>query len=182
MRGNSNVVALFSVAFALAGITKAHADGCSNATLQGSFAMTFSGEVTGTLAGMPPIMTPFATPNMVSGVQIFTFDGAGNTEQLALAVRNGVPAAAGLPGLTDNGFQPQSGTYSVASDCTGTGTITQPNMSFTYAFVTGPGGRSFKYVTTSGHSTMIPNNPNCVAPAGCDLAVNQIAIGEKISR
>lgn len=182
MSKSSKIWLLFAVPFALAGVTKAHADGCSNATLQGSFAMTFSGEVTGTLAGTPPVMTPFATPNMVSGVQIFSFDGAGNTEQLALAVRNGVPAAAGLPGLTENGFQPQTGTYLVAPDCTGTGTITQPNMSFTYAFVTGPGGRSLKYVTTSGHSAMIPNNPNCVAPAGCDLAVNQIAIGEKITR
>jgi hypothetical protein len=166
----------------LIGVASARADGCSNATLQGSYSVSVTGELLGTLAGTPPVLTPFPTPSKTDGVLIFSFDGAGHSDILGFVVRNGVQAALGLPELTENGFQPQTGTYTVALDCTGTGTIVQTNMSFSYAFVTGPHGRTFKYVTKSGHAALIPNNPNCVAPAGCDLALNQIAIGEQITR
>ena len=164
------------------GLSATNALGCSNATLNGSYAMTFSGQILGTLSGTPPTLTPFPSPTLINGVQILTFDGEGNTAHLAIAVRNGVPSTAGLSGLVDEVFQPQSGTYLVNEDCTGTGTVTQPGQNFEYAFVIGNSGHTFSYVDTFGHSAMIPGNPNCVAPAGCDLAVQVTAIGEKVSR
>jgi hypothetical protein len=140
----------------------AKAQKCSTETLEGLYSLSFHGETLGVLSG--GVLTPFATPNMVDGIEIMTFDGAGNFTNLSLAIRNGVPFAAGMPGLTENGFQPQTGTYTVSSDCTGTGTITQPGQSFTFGLVLGNGGRTLRTVNTSQHVASIPNNPNCTAP------------------
>jgi hypothetical protein len=156
----------------------ASAQTCSTETLQGMYSLSFHTETIGTLSG--GVLTPFATPNLVDGVEIITFDGAGDLTILSLAVRNGVPAAAGSPGLTENGFQPQTGTYTVSSDCTGTGTITQPGQVFAFGLVLGNGGRTLRTVNTSQHSALIPNNPNCTAPNGCDVAGQSSAVGEKV--
>ena len=86
----------------------ANAQKCSTETLDGLYSLSFHGETLGVLNG--GVLTPFATPNMVDGIEIMTFDGAGNFTNLSLAIRNGVPAAAGTFGLTENGFQSQTGT------------------------------------------------------------------------
>ncbi len=159
----------------------AEAQECSTAALHGMYSLSFHGETLGVLSGTPPVLTPFASPNIVDGVEIITFDGAGGFQSLAFAMRNGVPVAAGQSGLNDNGFQPQFGTYSVSSDCTGAGTITQPGMSATFALVLSDKLRKIRYVPTSQHVAQIPNNPNCAAPAGCDVAIQIIDVGEKVS-
>lgn len=134
----------------------AKAQDCSTAALRGMYSLTFHGETLGTLSGTPPVLTPFASPNPLDGVEIITFDGAGGFQSLAFAMRNGNPVAAGQSGLNDNGFQPQSGTYSVSSDCTGAGTINQPGMNATFALVLGDKLRKLRYVTTSLHVAQIP--------------------------
>ena len=56
-------------------------------------------------------------------------------------MNNGVPNALGQPGLTPDGFTTQTGTYHVNDDCTGAGTMSQPGLSFTFAFVISDRGR-----------------------------------------
>jgi hypothetical protein len=166
--------------FSLLAISRvAHAQNCSTETLNGPYSLSFHGETLGVLSG--GVLTPFAAPNLVDGIELMTFDGAGNFTNLSLAIRNGVPFAAGTPGLTENGFQPQTGTYTVSSDCTGTGTITQPGQSFTFGLVLGNGGRTLRTVNTSQHVASIPNNPNCTAPNGCDVAVQISTVGERVA-
>jgi hypothetical protein len=164
----------------LAAVGAARAQSCSTSMLNGSYSASFHGETLGTLSGNPPILTPFTTPNQVNGVEIIQFDGAGTFQQLALSERNGLPAALGTPGLTDNGFQPQTGTYSVNSDCTGIGTISQPNMQFTFALVVGERGKVLRTIATSAHADEMPNNPNCTPPNGCDIAAQIATEGEKV--
>ncbi len=54
-------------------------------------------------------------------------------------------------------------------------------MNATFALVLGDKSRKLRYVTTSLHFAQIPNNPNCAAPAGCEVAIQVGAVGEKVS-
>jgi hypothetical protein len=74
---------------------------CSNATLNGNYAFTISGQI---LA--PP---PAAGP--VDGVALTHFDGNGNMNQVDHVVHNGV--------LPVEAWRPAIGPYQVYSDCTG---------------------------------------------------------------
>jgi hypothetical protein len=156
----------------------AQAQQCSTKMLDGMYSGSFNGQRLGLLSGSPPTLTPFATPNVINGVGVFTFDGEGNFTDLNLAMNNGVPNALGQPGLTPDGFTTQTGTYHVNDDCTGAGTMSQPNLSFTFAFVVSDRGRRFRYVGTSTHADTIPGNPNCTS--GCDVAVAVSAEVEKV--
>ncbi len=108
----------------LSGIAAAQNNGCSNATLQGSYALTLHGEHLAmqlggsarTGAGTSP--TFFASPVMIDGVAIVNFDGVGNLTQADFVIVNGLER----PGQTDSttGFDTgESGIYTVFSDCTG---------------------------------------------------------------
>jgi hypothetical protein len=157
----------------------AQAQYCSTASLQGRYSVSFHGEVLGMLNN--GVLIPLPTPTLVDGVEIMNFDGAGNFTNLALAVGNGVPVAAGTPGLNENGFQPQTGTYSVSPDCTGTGLMIEPTQNFTFALILGNGGRTLRSVITKQHVASIENNPNCGPPSGCDLAAQVSTVGEKLT-
>lgn len=86
---------------------------CSNATLQGRFAVIGNG-----FAAPPPNpLLPFAT------VSLMTMDGAGNVTNKVTRSNNG-QISRGL----------DSGTYNVNSDCTGTITIVTPNPPFQLTF------------------------------------------------
>jgi hypothetical protein len=93
------IAAVTALALAIAPTAKADDKGCSNATLQGTFAFTSTGFIT----SPPPIAGPFAEV----GTQ--TFDGTGGTTLTATASQNGNIAPLTL-----------KGTYTVNSDCTGT--------------------------------------------------------------
>ena len=80
---------------------------CSNATLQGSFGYTSTGNL---LASIPMLPPPFAGPFAEVGSQ--TFDGKGNTDASATLSANGNIQAVTIVG-----------TYTVKSDCTGTMTL-----------------------------------------------------------
>jgi hypothetical protein len=93
----------------------AHAqEGCSNATLHGSFGYTSTGDL------LPAYVAPYnnlAGPFAEIGRQ--TFDGKGNTTATASLTANGNPSQ----GVA------VSGTYVVNSDCTGSMTLNVPSLS-----------------------------------------------------
>jgi hypothetical protein len=80
----------------------AQAESCSDASLNGKYGQTIAGEF---LPG-PGVVWP------QNGVAMTDFDGHGGLTQVDYVVINGVP--------TGSGFQSETGTYSVNSDCTGT--------------------------------------------------------------
>jgi len=82
---------------------------CSNRTIAGDYAFT----IDGTVLISPGVTIPFR------GVALAHYDGRGNMTQVDHVVDNGVP-----PQLD---WTPGSGTYTVNSDCTGSGVIEVPN-------------------------------------------------------
>ena len=163
----------------LASSSIAAADECSTAMLNGEYDASFHTLRLGVLSGNPPTLAPFPTQSVVDGVAMYVFDGEGNFTDLNFAMRDGSPnVPAGTPGLTPDGFILQSGTYHINPDCTGAGTMSQPNLSTTFVFVVGDRGRTFRIVGTSIHVATIPGNPDCVS--GCDLAAQVTQEGEKI--
>jgi hypothetical protein len=87
----------------------AHASGCSNSTIRGSYAFTIHGQI------FPP---DGSTPVLIDGLAKTTFDGNGHLTQLDAVAANGNVA----PGWSRN-----TGTYSVKPDCTGTMTVSNGN-------------------------------------------------------
>jgi hypothetical protein len=158
----------------------AAADECSTAMLNGEYDASFHTVRLGLLTGNPTTVTPFPTgQSLADGVAVYSFDGEGNFTDLNFAMRDGSPnVPAGTPGLTPDGFTSQTGTYHINPDCTGAGTMSQPNLSTTFVIVVGDRGRTFRIVGTSLHVATIPGNPDCVS--GCDLAAQVTQDGEKI--
>jgi hypothetical protein len=119
---------------------------CSNATLQGDYAFTITGQ----------ILTPSASAGPVAGVTWTHFDGAGNLTQIDHVVHNGQTPF--------EDWRPGNGPYTVNSDCTGTATIT--------AFPTdprdaGPPLHLYFVVSTDGSQirTVVSDPPAAVNPA-----------------
>ena len=110
----------------------AQAESCSNASLKGKYGQTISGEI---LAG-PGIVLP------QNGVAMTRFDGNGKFAQLDFVVINGSPTSAG--------FNPETGTYKVNSNCTGTATINyQDGTVINLKLAVVNGGREFRTVVSS---------------------------------
>ena len=104
---------LLTFAMAASSTLTAHA-GCTNATIQGTYAFTIHGT----------ILNPDGSTLLIDGLARTTFDGKGNLTQLDAVAVNGNVA----PGWASN-----TGTYSVNPDCTGTFTVTngaQPRSTF----------------------------------------------------
>jgi hypothetical protein len=95
---------LLTLALAASSTLTAQA-GCSNATIQGTYAFTIHGT----------IFNPDGSTLLIDGLAKTTFDGKGNLTQLDAVAINGNVA----PGWSSN-----TGTYSVNPDCTGTFTVT----------------------------------------------------------
>ena len=104
-------ISLFILTLALAASSTltAHASACSNSTIRGSYAYTIHGQVF-----LPNGFTLF-----IDGLAKTTFDGQGNLTELDAVAANGNVA----PGWT-----PNTGTYSVNPDCTGSITVTNGNQ------------------------------------------------------
>jgi hypothetical protein len=96
------VAAVIALALGIAPTAKADDKGCSNASLQGTYAYTS----TGSILSPPEIAGPIAEV----GTQ--TFDGRGTTTAVAT-----ISASGTIVPLTI------TGTYTVNSDCTGTATL-----------------------------------------------------------
>ena len=126
--------------------------GCSDATLQGDYAFTVSGQ----------IFLPTGLVVQRQGIALTHFDGHGNLmqEDLVLSSPN-APPAPGVAPMNAEGFNiNEAGTYTVNADCTGTFTINMPNLTTTAGgsvkgavikvhFVLSNFGRSVHTVVTS---------------------------------
>lgn len=162
-------------------VTAAHAaDRCSNATIKGGYAVSVQGETLGILQGTTVI--PFPSPTPVNAVALIVFDGNGGLMQVDNGILGGISVITPGTPVTDNGFRmDETGTYSVAADCTGTAVINFPGGSeIDEALVVGADGNIIKTVTTRNHVQAIPGNPNCTD--GCDLATQVGTEEVRVSR
>lgn len=111
-------------------------EGCSVKTLHGIY-----GGV-GSLLTLPS-STPGAIPQSIAAFQPFdfleviTFDGSGNFQSTITASVGGTPAQS----------FPDSGTYTVNSNCTGSLATTS---GFTFDFIVFHGGKEVRYIQTDG--------------------------------
>jgi len=126
----------------LGGPSLAQAGTCSNNSLKGKYGQTISGEL---LPG-PGVVLP------QNGDAMTQFDGNGKFTQLDFVVINGTP--------TSSGFQSETGTYKVNSDCTGTATINYPDGSqIDLELVVVKQGREFRtvvsFLTMGGHAVPV---------------------------
>ena len=116
----------------LVAASAAHAAACSNASLKGQYGQSISGQL---LPG-PGVVLP------QNGVAMTTFDGKGSFTQQDFVVINGSP--------TSSGFAPETGTYAINSDCTGTATINYPDGSWIdLELVVVNQGREFRTVVSA---------------------------------
>ncbi len=100
----TKLVVVFVAVFALAIVSGAQAQECSNATLHGSFGYTSVGTL---------VSVPGAIPGPFAEVGRQTFDGTGKTHATATLSDNGNTLTATI-----------DGTYVVNPDCTGSMTLT----------------------------------------------------------
>jgi len=123
------MVAITALALATSPTAKADDKGCSNATLQGTFAYTSTGFIT----APPAIAGPFAE----TGKQ--TFDGRGGTTAAVTLSQNGNILPVTI-----------TGTYTVNPDCTGTMTLQVSPIDVTVhvLFVIDDGGNGFQAIET----------------------------------
>jgi len=123
------IAAVTALALSIAPTAKADDEGCSNATLQGTFAYTS----TGFIAAPPAIAGPFAEVGTQS------FDGNGGTTASVTLSQNGniLPVTV-------------TGTYTVNPDCTGTATLQVSPISVTVhvLFVIDDSGNGFQAIET----------------------------------
>jgi hypothetical protein len=131
----TTLVIVSTIVFALGIAPRAQADeheGCSNATLRGSFGYTSTGTLLDSYVP-PPLAGPFAE------VGRQTFDGKGKTEAAATLSTNGNPATVTV-----------EGTYAVNPDCTGSMTLqVSPFDSTVHAyFVIDDDGAEFRAIVT----------------------------------
>ncbi len=99
---------LLTIALA-ASTLSAHASGCNNWTIRGTYAFTIHGQ----------LFLPNGATVRIDGIDKVTFDGYGKFVQYDAVSENGNQAP---------GWRPGSGTYSVNPDCTGYQTIVAPGM------------------------------------------------------
>src|SRR6266581_1416533 len=105
-------------------VTAVHAQGgCSNATLTGSYAFIYSG------ANAPGHSVTGKNTFGNAAVGVLTFDGAGNLPSITYTVVfNGHASSTSVP---------DTGTYTVNSDCTGTLTDETIDVHFSFAIAGG---------------------------------------------
>jgi hypothetical protein len=133
------------------------ADECSNATLKGEYAFG---------------ATNLTAPQVVAGIK--TFDGNGTFTQ-----RDYRGDSLRTQGLTDFSVG-ETGTYSVNSDCTGTGIITIPapgtsSGTISFVFVISDGGRHIHEVVAK----LIPPGSPVAVPAQTSADDWKIGSGHK---
>lgn len=107
-----------------------------------------------------------------------TFDGTGSFVRQDVAVNSGTVLGAPTP-LTETGFRTgQSGTYTVAADCTGTLSLFIPGgIEIDFAMVLADSGRIISAVVNKQHvpvlpPAIVPAGTSCDAGVGCAVGVN----------
>ena len=124
-------------------LPKVHADeeflhACSDATLNGTYSLTFSGFTT--RGPVPAAINNFAP---VAGGGLVTFDGHGNVSASETVSIGGLITPVNVPG-----------TYTVSSDCTGT-FITTPNAQLNLVILRN--GREIQAVNTVPGNVILDN-------------------------
>jgi hypothetical protein len=114
----------------LVAVPAVHAQ-CSDATLTGNYAFTYTAVVAPGRSMKGQNNVPFAA------VGVFTFDGAGSLSLTYTLVVNGVVSTTS---------EPDTGTYTVNSDCTGI--ITDATIGIHFNLVTVGGGTEFSAIQT----------------------------------
>ena len=108
---------------------------CTVATLHGIYGGVWSGLL---YPGPPPQQPQLVTAfQPYDGLEVATFDGAGNFSSSVTASVGGTPAQT----------FPDSGTYTVSPNCTGTLTLAS---GLTFDFIVLKGGKEVKYIDTDG--------------------------------
>jgi hypothetical protein len=141
---------LFLTFFAFASILHAQVGApqvrtCNDRTIQGSYGFTFTGARPASSAPGAPIVEG-------RGVGIRIFDGQGNFSEVASV------KVVNTPAVID---QPNSGTYRVNPDCTGT------------AFLNVPGGAEFRFVVVNEGKEIFFTLVNPIGPMTLTHAVRQ---------
>jgi hypothetical protein len=124
--------------------------GCSDATLNGEYAFTVSGQ----------IFLPNGTSILRNGVALTHFDGAGHLSQVDSVLSSpNAPVVPGAPINSEGFHDDETGTYTVNGDCTGTFNVifppnvsssgTVPGAKLTVLFVLSNNGRDIYTIVTS---------------------------------
>ena len=148
--------ATFSAATALLalGAARANDNGCTNATLRGTYAFTVSGQ----------ILNADGTTTSRNGIALTNFDGAGNLTQVDYVMS--VTPEHNPPGGLDTApaFRTnETGTYTVNPDCTGSAEIDMPPH---------PGGAVIKLMFVLGdHARTIHTVVSSLTPPGAPAPV-----------
>ena len=155
-------------------------DRCSNASLQGDYAITIHGGFLGLVTDTGPRY--FSAPVPIDGVAIENFDGKGNFTNSPFNVINGVvPTGVQTDPITDFGIG-FTGIYTVFPDCTG-------DYEFNVPFVTGQVSISAKFVLAAEgrqiHAVIyrqhVPSPVmGCASSSGCDLLPQYHSDGTKL--
>jgi hypothetical protein len=173
-----SILQLIAVTASLVGLADRTAlANCDNGSLAGEYATTTSGAAVG-IFDTNGSLHPFAAPQPVSGVGQITFDGAGSLSRVSVGVNSGTVLASPAP-LTETGFSVgQSGTYTIAPDCTGTLTLTEPTgLNITFALVVADNGRTATSAVVKQHNpgfppAIVPAGTTCDPGVGCEVGVN----------
>jgi len=163
--------------FLVAGFVPCHAD-CDNSSLSGVYPFVTSGFTVG-IYDPSGTLQPFAVPEPLSSVGQYSFDGQGNFTRVDYNVGNGVPVNTASTPVNDSGFRTgQTGTYSIASDCTGTLSLSANGASIVLQLVVVDFGAKVHAIVASEHvpgfnPALLPPGTTCAS--GCDEGVNILA-------
>jgi hypothetical protein len=147
--------------------------GCSNASLRGVYPFTASGYTMG-IYDSSNVLHYLSPPEPLSSVGQYTFDGQGNFTRVDFNVGNGVPVNNSSTPVNGSGFRVgQTGTYSIASDCTGTISLDANGALIDLQIVVVDNGLSAHAIVKSEHVPGFGNPPEGTScTGGCDEGVN----------
>lgn len=157
------------------GLTPSYAN-CDNSSLSGVYAFTTSGFTVG-IYDSANELHPLTPPQPLSSVGQYTFDGQGNFTRVDFNVGNGVPVNNASTPVNESGFRTgQTGTYSIAEDCTGTISLSANGAMIQLQIVVVDFGESVRAIVASEHVPGFANPPpGTDCSAGCNEGVNILA-------
>ena len=171
------------VLLSLSGVAQAQNHACTTASLKGPYGVKVHGEALGILTGTAPsqVLHRYATPNLIDGVALATFDGAATGTQIDYAMLNGTVR----PGSPPDSFQDnETLTYNVIADCTGDLRLDFHNGStLTQKIVVVDNGNEIFGVTSAQHiSSGAPALDGTKCDMGCEVAIQASTHFVKVSK
>jgi hypothetical protein len=143
---------------------------CDNGSLNGVYPFTTSGYIVGVFdsSGVLHYLNP-AQP--LSAIGQYSFNGEGTFTRIDFNVTNGIPANTASIPVNQSGFRTgQTGTYSIAEDCTGTISLNANGAILELPIVLVDFGLSARAIVASEHVPGFANPPDGTScTAGCDL-------------